>query len=195
MLELFLGCQSRTSIMFRCIFAALDHLWFFLAEECGTTFVTPVRVHRKYHISMYFLRKVISHFLPKEKISCFREKKNAIFPDNTRKIMSQRPFLKIPSFQKVWSHVSVYFFEKDDLSRQYKKDHIPAWLFWKDHLFRTSGKRKYGFPCSVNHSSRKLGVTSNMLRGYYNCKLGQTNYLLVSKKVSGSWKINIFIDY
>ena len=20
--------------------------------------------------------------------------------------------------------------------------------FWKDHLFRTSGKRKYGFPCS-----------------------------------------------
>ena len=22
-------------------------------------------------------------------------------------------------------------------------------LFWKDHLFRTPGKRKYGFPCSV----------------------------------------------
>ena len=75
-------------------------------------FVTPVRVHRKYHISMYFLRKVISHFLPKGKISCFQGK-NTIFPDNTRKIMShRRPFLKRPSFQKIWikCHIFVYFF-------------------------------------------------------------------------------------
>ena len=46
----------------------------FLAEGRDATFVTPVSVPRKYHISMYFLRKFISHFLPKEKISCFREK-------------------------------------------------------------------------------------------------------------------------
>ena len=44
---------------------------FFLAEGRDTTFVPPVRVHRKYHMSMYFLRKVIAHFLPKEKILCF----------------------------------------------------------------------------------------------------------------------------
>ena len=100
LLELFLGCQSRTSITFRCIFAGWDHLWFFLAEVRDTTSAIPVRVHRKYHISMYFLRKVISHFLPNEKISCFREK-NTVFPDNTRKIMSQRgPFWKDHLFRK-----------------------------------------------------------------------------------------------
>ena len=61
---------------------------------------------------MYFLRKVISHFLPKGKISCCQGK-NTIFPDNTRKIMShRRPFLKRPSFQKIWikCHIFVYFF-------------------------------------------------------------------------------------
>ena len=31
----------------------------------------------------------------------------------------------------------------------------------------------------------------NILGGYDTSKLGQTNYLLVSKKVSGFWKINI----
>ena len=47
---------------------------------------------------MYFLRKIIFHFLSKEKISYFPKK-------------------KIPSFQI------------------YKKDHIPARFFWKDHVF------------------------------------------------------------
>ena len=65
----------------------------FLTERRGSTFVTPERVHRNYHISMYLLRNVIFHLLPKEKI-CFQEK-NTIFPENTRKIMSQRdPFEK-----------------------------------------------------------------------------------------------------
>ena len=51
-------------------------------------------------ISMYFLRRTASHFLPREKISCFREK-NTIFPDNTRKIMCQRgPFLKDHLFRR-----------------------------------------------------------------------------------------------
>ena len=64
----------------------------FLTEGRGATFVTPVCVHRKCYISMYFLRKAASNFLPREKISCFREK-NTIFPDNTRKIMCRRdPF-------------------------------------------------------------------------------------------------------
>ena len=44
-----------------------------------------------HHVSMYFPRKTVFHFLPREKRSCFREKNN-IFPDNTRKIMFQRNF-------------------------------------------------------------------------------------------------------
>ena len=44
-----------------------------------------------HHVSMYFLGKVVFHFLPNEKRPCFRGK-NSIFPDNTRKIMFQRNF-------------------------------------------------------------------------------------------------------
>ena len=29
-----------------------------------------------------------------------------------------------------------------------KKDHIPVQFFWKDQIFKTLGKRKYGFSCS-----------------------------------------------
>ena len=43
----------------------------------GAWFVTLVRVHRKYHISMYFLRKIIPNVSPKEK-NCFREKKPSL---------------------------------------------------------------------------------------------------------------------
>ena len=35
--------------------------------------------------------------------------------------------------------------KKYHLSWWYKKDHIPVRFFWKDHLFRTFRKRKYGF--------------------------------------------------
>ena len=40
---------------------------------------------------MYFLRKIIFRFPPKEKISYFPQK-NTIFPDNTRKTLFQRNF-------------------------------------------------------------------------------------------------------
>ena len=124
LLELFLGCQSRTSITFRCIFAGWDHLWFFLAEGRDTTSAIPVRVHRKYHISMYFLRRVISHFLPKEKNIMFSGKKTPSF-----QIIQERSFPSAALFEKtifevnslkfeVWRkyHISVYYFDKDDLS-------------------------------------------------------------------------------
>ena len=53
-----------------------------------------------HHVSMYLLRKTVFHFLPREKISCFREK-NTIFADNTRKIMCRRgPFWKDYLFRK-----------------------------------------------------------------------------------------------
>ena len=53
-----------------------------------------------FHVSMYFLRKTVVHFLPKEKISCFWGK-NTISPDNTRKIMCRHgPFWKDHLFRK-----------------------------------------------------------------------------------------------
>ena len=85
----------------------------FLTERRGSTFVTPERVHRNYHISMYLLRNVIFHLLPKEKI-CFQEK-NTIFPENTRKIMSQRdPFEKtiFSESLKKRSYFCVFFWER-----------------------------------------------------------------------------------
>ena len=42
-----------------------------------------------HHVSIYFLRRTVLHFLAREKRSCFREK-NIILPDSTRKIMYQR---------------------------------------------------------------------------------------------------------
>ena len=80
-----LGRQSPLGVFLR----DKTILDFFLAGGRDATFVTPVRARRKYHISIYFLRKVISHFLARKKISCFWGK-NTNFLDNTRKIMSPR---------------------------------------------------------------------------------------------------------
>ena len=59
-----------------------------------------------HHVSMYFLRKTVFHFLPRETISCFREK-NTIFPDNTRKIMCRRsPFWKDHLFRRFEENIT-----------------------------------------------------------------------------------------
>ena len=73
---------------------------FFLTEGLGATFIRHARVHRKCYISMQFLGKAASRFLPREKISCFREN-NTVLPDNTRKIMCRcSPFWKDHLFRK-----------------------------------------------------------------------------------------------
>ena len=138
----------------------------FLIEGRGVTFVTPVRVHRNCHISMYFLRKTASHFLPREEIRCF--------------------WGKIPSFQIIQerSCVGVILFGKTIFSESLKKIYFrvffserSSFIFRLRHkiifsgkrnvifpnntkkinifgntgcLFRMSGKRKYCFPCSVD---------------------------------------------
>ena len=86
-----------------------------------------------HHVSMYFLRRTIFHFLPREKRSCFQGK-NTIFPDNTRKIMYRRgPF---------W---------KDHLSEKLKKISYFRVFFKKLIFFRLtckiifSGKRNITF--------------------------------------------------
>ena len=64
-------------------------------------FITHVCICRKYHICMYFLRKIIFHFLSKEKISCFLGKKyHLLSSDNTRKIIFQWNFFEKTLFSK-----------------------------------------------------------------------------------------------
>ena len=98
------NCWSSLSIQnvnhLQVYFCGIRPSLIFLTGGRGATFVTPVRAHRNCHISMYFMRKASSRFLPREKISHFQEKK-PIFPDNTRKIMCRRgPFWKDHLFRK-----------------------------------------------------------------------------------------------
>ena len=90
---------------------------FFLTECRNATFVRPARVHRKCHISMYFLRKAAaSHFLPREKISRLLEK-NTIIPDNI-KIMYRCGLFGKTIFSESLKKISYFrvFFKKDHLS-------------------------------------------------------------------------------
>ena len=73
-LTLFLECQSRMSITFECIFSGEDRLWFFWRKG-NIISVTFIHIYRKHLISMYFLRKIIFHFLSKENNSYFWIKK------------------------------------------------------------------------------------------------------------------------
>ena len=88
--------------------------------------------------------------------------KNTIFPDNTRKITSRRgPSWKDHLFRTFeeniifpcifWERSSFIFRLRCKIIYSGKRSmifpdntrKIPARFFWKDHLFRTSGKRKY----------------------------------------------------
>ena len=60
---------------------------------------------------MYFLRNIIFHF-PSRKNITFSRKRNAIFPDDTRKIpVFQCYFLERISFQNIWRkyHISIIY--------------------------------------------------------------------------------------
>ena len=101
-------------------------------------------LNKKYHVSVYFLRNVISlsHLPSREKISRLREK-NTTFPDSTRKIISQRdPF---------W---------KDHLFRTFEENIIFPCIFFRKIIFHFpsggkiifSGKRNIIFP----NNTRKI---------------------------------------
>ena len=122
---------------------------------------------------MYFLRKIIFHFPTKEKI--YFPEKNTIFPDNTRKIIFQCDFfgntilsehLKKISYFHVffWERSSFIFYLKNKITFSGRRNIIfpdnttrkiifQCDFFWKDRLFRTFGKRKYCFSCSVKFLS------------------------------------------
>ena len=121
----------------------------------------PVFLHwsAMHHVSMYFLRKTVFHFLPRKKhvfgkkiasSQIIQERSCAgavllgktIFTEALQKISHFRVFFKK-------DHHHIFGKKKYHLSWKYKKDHVPAQFFWKDDLFKTTGKRKYGFPWSI----------------------------------------------
>ena len=108
--------RSRMSVSFKCIFSGEDNLWFFL-QKGNIIFVTFIHIYKKYHISMYLLGKIIFHFPPKEKISCFLEK-NTIYPDIHERSYSSATFFGKTTFLGHLKKISYFhvFFEKDHLS-------------------------------------------------------------------------------
>ena len=113
-MELFLECQSRVPMTFRCIFAGCDHLWFF------------------FHV---FLEKDGLSFSVQGKGAKFSGKK-PIFPDNTKKIMFGWNFLKRSNFQNTWRkyHISMYSFEKN---------HVSFSVEWVRSYFLEKGRRSF----------------------------------------------------
>ena len=143
--------RSRMSITFKCIFSGEDHLWFFL-QKGNIIFVTFIHIYRKYHISMYFLRKIIFHFPSKEKISYFLEK-------------------EIPSFQmpQERSYSSAIFFGNTIFSGHLKKISYFHVFFWERSFFIFRLKNKSIFLGKRNiifldNTTRKIIFWCNFFR-------------------------------
>ena len=83
-------------------------------DQHNIMFVTPIRIYRKYHIFMHFLRKIIFQFSSKEKISCFQGEEIPSFQIIQERSYSSAIFLKRPSFQNILrkDHISMCFFRK-----------------------------------------------------------------------------------
>ena len=102
------------SVSFKCIFSGEDNLWFFL-QKGNIIFVTFIHIYKKYHISMYFLRNIISNFPSKEKNVIFSGKKVPSF-----QIIQERSYSSAISFGKTIflgdlkkiSNLHVFFWEK-----------------------------------------------------------------------------------
>ena len=73
-----------------------------------------------------------------------------ISSEGLKKISYFRVFFKKDHLSFSIQHVRSYFREKEISSFPIIQERsYSGAIFWKDHLFRTSGKRKYGFSCSV----------------------------------------------
>ena len=93
----------------------------------------PVFLRRRramHHVSMYFLRKTVFHFLPREKRSCFRQKKKTFF-----KIIQERLWAGAALF---WRDFSESLKKISYFRVSFKKDHRSSKV--QDHIF---GKGKY----------------------------------------------------
>ena len=133
-------------------------------------FVTPARWYRKYHIYMYFLRKIIFDFPPKGKLSCFRGEKIPSFQTIRERSYFSAIFSKRPSFRNIWRkyHISKYFFWRERSSFVFRPgvkitfagkrnvifpDNKRKIMFQRDFfgniIFSGRLKKKYEPPCGV----------------------------------------------
>ena len=166
--------QGIARALFRMSIWSINHLYayfcgirssliFFLEEGHGLTFIAPARVYRKYQISVYFMRKIISHSLPKEKISCFRGKKTsfqivqegscpgtAIFSEHLKKIYvrvffwERSSFIFHPSSKIIFSGKRNIIFPNNTRKIIFQRN-----FFGKTIFSGRLEKTKYGFLCSV----------------------------------------------
>ena len=109
------------NVTFNCIFSGRDYLCFFW-QKGNIIFVTFIHIYRKYHTSMYFWSSIIFNFPSKEEISYFREKRNTIFPDITKKIIFNCQFFGKTIFFRTFEEniifLCIFFWERSSsLSR------------------------------------------------------------------------------
>ena len=112
---------------FKRIFSGRGHCFF--CQKGNATFVTLMHIYRKYHISMYFLIKIIFFHFPLRKNYHISRKKEIPYFQILQKIpCSGANFLGRPSFQNIW-----------------KKHHISKYCFWERSSFFLHLKNKIIF--------------------------------------------------
>ena len=134
--------RSRMSITFKCVFSG--EIIFCFLQKYNMMFVKFIHVYRKYHISMYFLRKIIFHFPSKENISYFPEK-NTIFP---RKFIFHMIFIAKTIFSehlKKMSYFHVFLWQRSSSIFRLKNRIIFSGK--RNIIFPDNTTRKIIFPC------------------------------------------------
>ena len=121
------------SFIFKCIFSGEDHPW----QNGNIIFVTLIHIYRKYHIFMYFLRKIIFHFQSKEKNSYFPKKKKLSFQMIQERSYSSALFFKKTIFSGHLKKISYFlaFFKE-----------ISSFIFRLKNKMIFLGKRNIIFP-------------------------------------------------
>ena len=112
----------------------------------------------------FFDKIIFFHFLPKAKISYFLEKINIVFrrefpgkniyPEQLKKISYFQVFfffffLKKIIFRFVSKNKIIFSGKRNIVFPDNTRNIFQCDFFWKDHVFKTCGKRKYGFSCSA----------------------------------------------
>ena len=120
-INIILFCDAG-NVTFKCIFSWQGYLCFFY-QKASVIFVTFMHIHRKQHISMYFMRKIILQFASKEKIY-FREKE----------ILSSQILQK--------RSCSSTIFWKDHLFRTFEENIISPCMFLRKIKFPFLSKKK-----------------------------------------------------
>ena len=162
------------------------------------------------------MRKVAPpSFSVQRKNTMFSGKKNTTFPGSTRKIMSRRdPFWKDHLFRtfeenivflciylrKIIFHFlpggKIIFSGKRNiiLPDNTRKIKFQRNFFWKGHLFRTSGKRNYGFPCNL-YCVRWVIVSLAVNKGKLQSLVSEVNFCWVYNDFCSDFLLYDVIDF